>query len=205
MRPPIRIVLTGILVFLSAGVSAHAQSITSFNVPDAFLGTTALSINDRGEVTGYYNAHSQQRGFIRDAQGTLTTFDVPGSGGTAAESINNRGEVTGNYFDRVTVLIRGFIRDARGTFTTFAVPPGSMGSIFTDPRSINEPGAVTGQYLDGAAHSHSFIRDGRGTLTAFDPPGSPSSSAQSINNRGEVTGWYSTDGMGNRGFIRDAH
>ncbi len=29
MRPPIRIVLTGILVFLSAGVSAHAQSISS--------------------------------------------------------------------------------------------------------------------------------------------------------------------------------
>ena len=156
MRPPIRIVLTGILVFLSAGVSAHAQSITSFNVPDAFFGTTALSINDRGEVTGYYNAHSQQRGFIRDARGTFTTFDVPGSLRTVAESINNRGEVTGNYTDGVTTLIRGFIRDARGTFTTFD-PPGS--TFFASPQSINNRGEVTGWYSTDGMGNRGFIRD----------------------------------------------
>ena len=157
MRPPIRIVLTGILVFLSAGVSAHAQSITSFNVPDAFLGTTALSINDRGEVTGYYNAHSQQRGFIRDAKGTLTTFDVPGSGGTAAASINNRGEVTGNYTGgAIRGLIQGFIRDARGTFTTFD-PPGS--TFFASPQSINNRGEVTGWYSTDGMGNRGFIRD----------------------------------------------
>ena len=156
MRPPIRIVLTGILVFLSAGVSAHAQSITSFNVPDAFLGTTALSINDRGEVTGYYNAHSQQRGFIRDARGTFTAFDVPGSVQTAAQSINNRGEVTGYYGDPVTFRPRGFIRDARGTFTTFD-PPGS--TFFASPQSINNRGEVTGWYSTDGMGNRGFIRD----------------------------------------------
>ena len=120
MRPPIRIVLTGILVFLSAGVSAHAQSITSFNVPDAFLGTTALSINERGEVTGYYEAHSKERGFIRDARGTFTTFDVPGSIITVPRSINEPGEVAGYYLDG-SAHTHGFIRDAQGNTTSLVL------------------------------------------------------------------------------------
>src|SRR5437867_3778127 len=200
MRPPIRIVLTGILVFLSAGVSAHAQSITSFNVPDAFLGTTALSINERGEVTGYYEAHSKERGFIRDARGRFTTFDVPGSLSTAAQSINNRGEVTGYYGDPVTFRPRGFIRDARGTFTTFDVP----GSLSTAAQSINNRGEVTGYYGDPVTfRPRGFIRDARGTFTTFDVPGSfLRTFPRSINDAGEITGFYQTV-SGSHGFIRD--
>src|SRR5207247_4237318 len=159
MRLPIRIVLTGIVVFLAAEVSARAQSITRFDGPGSTF-TQGLSINNAGAVTGAYFAGGTFHGFIRDARGTFTSFDVPGSTSTAAQSINNAGAVTGFY--SVRDITHGFIRDARGTFTTVDPP----GATLTIASSINEASAVTGHYEDGVGF-HGFIRDARGTFISF--------------------------------------
>src|SRR5262249_15630586 len=100
MRPRMRIVLTGIVVFLAAEVSTDAQSITSFDPPGSIL-TWPLGINDRGTITGYYldGVAYQYHGFIRDARGTITSFDPLGSINTYTSGINNAGMVTGYYFD----------------------------------------------------------------------------------------------------------
>src|SRR5438445_1416036 len=116
MSSAIRIVLTGIVVFLA--VSAHAQSIITFDPPGS-IKTEPSSINNAGTVTGTYftspgNTIGGSHGFIRDAQGTITSFDVPGSTvtGTWSVAINNAGAVTGYYRDGVG--FHGFIRDAQG-------------------------------------------------------------------------------------------
>jgi hypothetical protein len=64
--------------------SAHADGINgeatyvSSQVPGA-LGTYPMSINNSMTVTGYYYVTpTVTRGFARDAEGTITTFDVGG-------------------------------------------------------------------------------------------------------------------------------
>src|SRR2546422_3495957 len=119
MCPAIRMAFTGIVVFLAAAVSAHGQSITSFDPPGSTY-TQPLSINIAGAVAGFYRDGVTIHGFIRDANGTFTTVDAPGSAGchTDAFSINNAGAVAGNYCDAGS-RSHGYVRDANGTFTTF--------------------------------------------------------------------------------------
>src|SRR5437870_6158883 len=123
MRLPI-IVLTGIVVFLAAGVSAHAQSITSFDFESpGSTSTEPVSINNAGAVTGTYaDGGGVVHGFMRDGRGGFTSFDAPGATVTRAVGINNTGTVTGFYFSGVGP--HGFIRDGRGNMTSFD-PPGS--------------------------------------------------------------------------------
>src|SRR6266704_1107232 len=86
--------------------------------------TTPRSINPSGVITGYsiyYSGGSQVvRGFVRAADGTITTFDVlgagttPGSGGTLPQSINHGGVITG-FYDDASYVAHGFVRAADGT------------------------------------------------------------------------------------------
>ena len=108
MCPAITMVLTGIVVFLAAEVSAHAQRITNCDPPGSTL-AAGESINNAGAVTGWYQrTGSSPDGFIRDARGTFISFDVPGATDTVPFSINNAGAVTGHYADGVG--FHGFIR-----------------------------------------------------------------------------------------------
>jgi hypothetical protein len=93
--------------------AAHGSNINgeatyiSFSVPGA-LGTYPMSINASMTVTGYYYvAHvtpTYLRGFVRAADGAITTFDVgvpfgieEGTVWTVPESINAAGDITGFY------------------------------------------------------------------------------------------------------------
>src|SRR5436853_342841 len=60
-------------------IPAYAQAITSFDPPGS-VGTFPSSINDAGEITGSYRtSDGAAHGFVRDASGTITSFDAPGS------------------------------------------------------------------------------------------------------------------------------
>ena len=51
------------------------------NVPNSFQGTFPFGINTNGEITGYYvDATSVNHGFVRDKDGVIVEFDVPGAG-----------------------------------------------------------------------------------------------------------------------------
>src|SRR5205085_4802895 len=105
-----------------------------------------------GAITGYYfDAIHMPHGFLRAADGNITTFDVPGALLTVPESINPAREITGFYFaDPGAFLPHAFLRDANGTFTTFNV----IGAAATYALSINPAGAITGYYLDASLESH---------------------------------------------------
>jgi hypothetical protein len=76
-------------------------NIDEFSVPGAGVGvgaeegTHVIGINNGGAVTGYYfDANAVDHGYVRAADGTITTFDAPGAGtepgtGTLALSIND--------------------------------------------------------------------------------------------------------------------
>ena len=94
-------------------------------------GTFPKSINPSGEIAGFYYdaSHVVTRGFVRDRNGVITTFD-----GALPMSINPRGQTTGTDSGG-----HGFVRDSDGTITTF-----DAGPIGTFPQSINPSGEITG-------------------------------------------------------------
>src|SRR5215469_6029952 len=81
------------LVALGLGFSANAQerntTFITFDVPGAAQGTFPNAINPAGAITGYYlDASSLNHSFLRDTDGTFTTFDPPGRIASEAISIN---------------------------------------------------------------------------------------------------------------------
>jgi hypothetical protein len=181
------------------------------------------SINDLGAVTGDYWVCSADlsscsvHGFIRDANGKYTTFDVPGAnpdgyagGGTYPQGINNLGEVTGYYGD-ANLIYHAFVRRANGGITSFdmptkctntSTPPEDCAYEGTFPSSVNLLGQVVGTYYGEDGNSHGFLRDADGSMKKVDLPGAGNfSDIQSINDFGQMTG-YVTDSNGvNHGLL----
>src|SRR5205823_4676119 len=83
-------------------------------------------------------------GYVRAANGSITTFDPPGSTGAFVSSINDRGTATGDYIDG-NVLGHGFLRAADGIITSFDAP-GAL--YFTVGFCINNKGVIAGEYED---------------------------------------------------------
>jgi hypothetical protein len=108
------------------------------------------------EVSGsYQDANNRTHGFVRRADGTIVSFDPPGSLGTTPRIINVAGAITGKYLADNGRLF-GFVRDPHMNFTSF--DPG----LNTSPTSINDEGAIT--VIRSGAPS-GFVRSPEGTIT----------------------------------------
>ena len=155
--------------------------IMSFMVPEqgkyelvpGAQGTYPMSINASMAVAGYYYVSATlTRGFLRDADGTMTTFTVQDGVQTVPESINDAGEITGFYED-ASGYPRGFLRYADGQIITFdpscapqfqIPPPNCLVSL---PVSINAFGVIAGNYPIAPVYgSAGFIRSRAGVLTS---------------------------------------
>ena len=155
-------------------------------------------------MTGSYNAPGSPlspRGYLRDADGNFTTFDVPGLASTIVTGINNAGTVVGyNTFG----FGPGFLRDAAGNITTFQIPgisPGFLVGVFVP--KVNDAGTIAGNYSSlSNGPPHGFLRDAAGNITTFDPPGSSSTQVGAINNAGTVLGSSNSPSFPN--FLRAA-
>jgi hypothetical protein len=128
--------------------------ITSFDPPGTdsspcpFTGNTvvicgsgASAINDAGEIVGVYiDTNNIGHGFLRAANGSITSFDAPGAGtgsyqGTAAFAINAAGTIAGIYLDANSVL-HGFVGNAPPTATTTTLTSSQSASVFNEPASF---------------------------------------------------------------------
>jgi hypothetical protein len=168
-------------------------SISRFEVPSTAPGGTAVSgLNDRGDVTGTFDAGPVTSGFIRAADGTFATFSIDGAQSTNPCSINDAGVVAGYFGGSV---YHGFVRSADGSISVFD-PPGSsrvVGAL------INNRGEVAGafQASDRDRQQHGFMLSPDGTFVVFDPPNSTITEVNGIDDRGRIVG----EG-GGYGFIR---
>lgn len=168
-------------------------------------GTWATSINAQGVIAGYYiTAEPRMQGaFIRAADGTLTTFGVPGQRQTSPGfncALNDAGVLVGFYSSDFGIQRYGFMRSAEGVVTTFDVP----GADLTEPNCINSGGVITGTTVDSVGRVHAFIRDSRGGITTFDAPGAVyGTSGRSINAGETVAGDYVDSNQITHGFARD--
>src|SRR2546429_583704 len=193
-------------------------AITSFNVSrDGFqLGTFATfgvipemgiestqaqAINSTGQITGSYNAGNASVGFLRQPNGTIITFNPPGSSGTIATAINSTGQITGSYYDGS--VSHGFLRQPGGSIITFD----PAGSSNTQAKGINSTCQIAGYYLGADSTYHGFLRQPDGSITTFDAPGAGTGSnqgtfAQAINPAGKITGYYIAADNTYHGFVR---
>ena len=180
----------------AANINGEATYV-SFSVPGAIQGTFPMSINASMTVTGYYNPSSTEtRGFLRDPDGTFTTFDIPGAVLTVPESINTAGDVTG-FYQLPAGLSQGFLRYAGGRIVTFDLSGGiqdpfSPPEVFpmsAQPISINDFEDIAGTYpLYGRPNV--FFRSAAGVYTAQISFGRETV-ATAINASGSVVGYAS--------------
>lgn len=179
--------------------------ITVFDVPGS-VETKPVSINETGQITGYYifpttdyfgNPVDVPLGFIRDTDGTITTFGNPAEFYFKPQpvAINRQGEVVGNGIAS-TIGVDAFIRSPTGTIQTFNINLGASYSTFLT--AVNGHGDVVGyggsDYLDSDV---GFLWNGTGPLPEYGGPyigisypGSGGTFPTGINNRGEVVGCY---------------
>jgi hypothetical protein len=170
-------------------------------------GSGASNINAFGTIAGGYednNGNFVHHSFVRNAEGKLKTFDVPGAGtgsyqGTGCPGcnlgLNQLGAIAGIYSDANSVN-HGFLRSPDGKFTTFDAPGAGTssgqgtGCPSDCPVSINDWGAITGSYWDANYVSHGYLRSSEGKIVTVDPVGSTYTFPDGLNDLGSITGYY---------------
>jgi hypothetical protein len=166
-------------------VRSATGEITVFNLPQN-NGGDVFAINGKGDVVGNYFDESggtaSQPGFLRTADGTITTI-VP-SGDTVPAAINDKGVIAGSMANADGFLI-GFVRAVGGTVTTF-----SLGATQTNPLAINASGTIVGSYLDKKGRVQGFIRDSKGNLTHIRIAGAVQVMPGGLNRKGDIAGIY---------------
>jgi hypothetical protein len=162
-----------------------------------------MSINASMAVTGYYYVSpSVTRGFLRDADGTITTFDVAGGVWTEPESINAGGNITG-FYELVRGVPQGFLRYADGHIITFD-PPQARNSMppKAQPVSMSDFDEIVGNYSFPLMAPSFFTRSGRGVFNTIPGRGGADNEtvATAINASGAVVGYWDND-IGKVGFL----
>jgi hypothetical protein len=159
-------------------------------------GTFPGSLNDSGQVAGYYNDGTIDCGFLFDGT-SYTTFNNTNASQTFAEGINNAGVIVG-YGWGGSDGVHAFRREANGAQVNFWVA--SMPAM---ANGINDSGQIVGVYGPGPVDHYGFVLTGGigSTPDTLVVPGAAVTEAHDINNRGQVVGWYSIDGILRRGFL----
>ncbi len=169
--------------------------VTVFDPPGA-ASSSAVDINNAGQIVGYYTDASGQSHAFLDENGTFTSFAPPDAVWSRATHINASGVIIGEY------AVNGqsppgqeyaFI-DNNGTITELE----AAGTSLSVAAAINAAGEVVG-YYDIGSQSHAFIYE-TGYSFTIDPPGATSATAVGVNALGEVVGNY-TDATGSHVFV----
>lgn len=168
----------------------------SDEIPNGYF----VGINDSGQIAGTITDKigTGIHGFIRDANGSMTTFDYPSAKDTFAEGISNYGEVTGHYLDAAGSYHYGYVRDAAGDLTSFAAEfHDPFWGDYTAPsygHGINDAGQAAGTACSaiGPQGCDGFVRSADGTTydrIDYPDPSNPPTFVLGINQSGEVVGY----------------
>jgi len=122
--------------------------------PNAFTITQASSINNLGDVAGFFiDTNDFGHSFLLSG-GVFQPVAVPaGVQGTFVNGLNDSGDVVGTFSD-ISGVPQGFLRNHRGIrFVNFP------NAISTNPTGINDSGRIVGIYTDTTGFTHSFFAE----------------------------------------------
>jgi hypothetical protein len=187
------------------------DQMAPFQVPGS-KATYPLAINDANTITGsYIDQANVVHGFVRDADGTVSTFDAPGSVLTEPSSINTAGDITGHYetpnspsnafYQYFPTAPQGFLRKADGSITTFGTlnPTNAAGSpgFWAEPVAINDAGEIVGNDPSLSLGSQVFVRSPDGTISNYilNLGADYSTIVTGLNAGGTQIGYYSSSSL----------
>ena len=140
-----------------------------FTVPGALL-IIPQGINGRGQLVGsvflpddvaYPGSPASHYGFLRDADGSITLFQVNGLP-TRPRGITDAGLITG-FVNPVPGEALGYTvqRPASGGYRDLSVPSDRLFSapdaVQTAPQAIDNTGRIVGQFVDDTGGTYGFV------------------------------------------------
>ena len=176
---------------------------TFYSFDQTLIGDTFSAIydvNDLGQSTGFYDDLNtrKQVGFLRQANGSITTFNPLNATDTFPVAINLTGTITGDYLDTdVSYQSHGFVRNPNGSITSFDVPNASD----THPVAIDSKGEIAGYYTDTNNTQHGFVRNIYGQISTFDVPNSTATIPAAMNAQDTITGVFKDSAGNEHGFV----
>lgn len=167
-----------------------------FDVPGS-TSTNPTGINASGQVAGVYvdQASNENRGFIRNADGTFTTFGL-GESLTflGVSAINASGQTTGTGFDEGVTI--SFLRSPSNNFLDWG---GESHGGF-QPMSMNDSTQIVGyEFSEGGGNAAFEYSQGNITFIPI-PFTNTATSANGINASGHMTGTYTDEAGANHGW-----
>jgi uncharacterized membrane protein len=204
---------------------ANTRSLVALYQIVGASATLGFKVNDAGQVVGQVEFPTPDGeeedegedhelddhepttlGFIRQIDGTTSTFSAPGTHSTFVSGINNGGQIVGGFTaDAGAGAPRiGFLRHVDGTLTTFNVPDEDGAPLPTQAEDINDAGVIVGYFLPeahahepGTGHDHEgeeeavlpFLRKVDGTILRFSIPNALQARFSDISNRGVISGF----------------
>jgi uncharacterized membrane protein len=198
---------------------AYSQKITTFDVPNG-IDTTPAAISPSGQIVGYYGNTKtlEVNGFIRKADGAITSLDCPGPGTVtfcALTGISPSGEAVGYeypvLFGGENYGVLSFLRKSNGTVSSFGTSFGEIGEgagLYAN--AIDRSGEIVGTWNDVEEIDHGFLREPDGTITTFDiDPHKfyPGTTVTAVNPAGVITGFgndFNVYDSRLHGFVRQA-
>lgn len=126
------------------------STYTDITIPVSGWRQVAHAINVAGVVVGSVDDGATAHGFVRDALGTVTTFQLSGQP-TYARGINDAGVIAGYVI--AGGVAQGFVGNSGIGFAPVTVP----GAVETVALAINNSGQVAGYWVDAQGHRHGFI------------------------------------------------
>jgi hypothetical protein len=154
----------------------HQQG--TFGLPYADIFVTGINI--WGDITGFTKPYDPYKynmdGFVRDREGTVTTFEAAPEASncistgtiTIANGINNFGEIAGEFTNCSSPYSSGFLRFRNGSTELFQA---TQDAVYTTVAGINNRGVVAGSFLDPNLGFFEYLRDSSGHTIVFEVPG----------------------------------
>jgi probable HAF family extracellular repeat protein len=180
-------------------------NVTTFAPPNnGGTGVLFPVINSSGEIGGTYNtAKGQQLGFVREPDGTITTYNAGGGKNyTDAECLSDAGTSAGHYYNASPK--HGFLRAADGAVTPYDLPQNGWQFLFGDPCGIDGNDRVVSAYQTKGVGNpvHGYLRSSDGTITEIDPFGSDYVLLVGINKKNVIAGYYQDSGGGHGVIVK---
>jgi len=193
--------LFGFLTGLSQAQTRY--KIIRLPTPDGY-NSTALGLNDSGNVVGYSYQGDDSTAFLYDySAGTIKDFGSLGGRATAATAINNANVVVGYGTDTNGNVLAFRYTQSQGIVSLGTLAGGSNSEAF----AINGSGQVAGDsQADGDAHRPTLFTDNGAKDLGISVKSSDAlKTGYGINAQGMIVGRYDTDGGSTHGFLFSAN
>jgi probable HAF family extracellular repeat protein len=121
---------------------------------------TATGINNKGDISGFFQSGNNTEGFVEDPHGRITLLAGPsGAVSVQALGLNDEGQVVGSFTDG-NGNTHGFLYNMKSAnYTTIDDPHQSTtsGMSMTVANGINDKGQIVGFYLDAAGNTDGML------------------------------------------------